>query len=79
MKEKDIIERYLGVRAAGNGNWRDEYKHRVKQMKSMASPAHWIGMKLIYYTHHVTNLLSVIHCIPQHLRIKSVINCKALS
>ncbi|GFH56253.1 hypothetical protein CTEN210_12729 [Chaetoceros tenuissimus] len=33
-------ERYLGARAAGNGNWRDEYKHRVKQMKSMASKVH---------------------------------------
>lgn len=23
-------ERYLGVRASGNGNWRDEYNYRLK-------------------------------------------------
>ena len=33
-------ERYLRVRATGDGNWRDEYKYRVKQMKSMASKIH---------------------------------------
>jgi hypothetical protein len=30
-------ERYLGVQAAGDGNWRDEYSFRLKQMKGMAS------------------------------------------
>ena len=59
-------ERYLGVRATGDGNWRDEYKYRVKQMKSMASKVHNCtldrnGAHLLYSTRYKPTI-----CYPLH-------------